>query len=199
MKNKVVMCLLLIGVFLLTGCSHKVSIAPSLDEIREVKIDKKIDIAVGYYISNEDKKLEVVTPGGGGDNIMYLPYKDLEGALNTTLSQVFERVYSLSSINDKAKIKSKNIKYIITMNIMTNSSSTNFLIWPPTDFSIDLTCKATDTLNQPIWEETVSAKGHASATELINNFSLSAQRATEKAFLLMTNKIKNSKYFKDNK
>jgi len=187
----------ILAIIFMSGCSHKISLSPSLNELREVKVGNNIDVNVGYYISNEDKKAEVTTPGGGGDKVKYTPYKDIEAALNTMLSRKFSRVYSLNSMNNKNIIETKNIKYIFTTNIHTNSSSSNILIWPPTDFSIDLTCKAVNTNNQKIWEETVSGKGYANSGELMENFSLSAKRATKEAFSKMliqlekTNKFNN--------
>ena len=74
-----------IATLLLTGCSHKISIDPSLDEIRQTNIENKINVNVGYYISKVNKSKKVNTPGGGGDSVDYTPYKDTESALNTVL------------------------------------------------------------------------------------------------------------------
>lgn len=185
----------ILAILFMSGCSHKISLSPSLDELREVKVANNVDVNVGYYISKEAKKIEVTTPGGGGDKVKYTPYKDIEAALNTMLSRKFSRVYSLNSISDKNVIENKNIKYIFTTKIHTNSSSTNFVIWPPTDFNMDLTCKAIDTNNQKTWEETVSAKGYANSGELMENFSLSAKRATKEAFSKMLIKLEKTNKF----
>jgi hypothetical protein len=182
-------------IFLMSGCSHKISLSPSLDELRGIKVEKKADVNVGYYISSEAKKTEITTPGGGGDKVKYTPYKDTEAALNTMLSRKFSRVYSLNSINDKNIIENKNIRYIFTTNIHTNSSSSNILIWPPTDFTMDLTCSAIDTNGKKIWNETVSAKGYANFDELMGNFSLSAKRATKEAFSKMLKKLEKANKF----
>ncbi|WP_321777167.1 hypothetical protein [Sulfurimonas sp.] len=70
----------IVAITLLSGCSHKISISPSLEDIRETKVEKKVDVNVGYYISKHNKQLKVTTSGGGGDKVEYTPYKDTEGA-----------------------------------------------------------------------------------------------------------------------
>lgn len=180
----------------LTGCSHKISIDPSLEKIRATTIENKIDVNVGYYISKHNKKLKVITPGGGGDKVEYMPYKDTESAFNTILSKVFNRVYSLKSFNDKAYIESKDIRYIFTPTIKTNSSSDSAFTWPPTKFTVALKCEAVSLDGTKIWEETTYEEGNAEYSEFKENFSLSAQRATEKAFQSMLNKLKKSNSFK---
>jgi len=179
-----------IAILLLTGCSHKISIDPSLDEIRLTNIENKINVNVGYYISEFNKNKKVNTPGGGGDSVDYTPYKDTESALNTVLSKIFNKVYSLKTLNDKDYIKIKKIKYIFLPVINTNSSSSSAFTWPPTNFNFELKCKATNTNDKIIWEETIYSEGYASFSEFKNNFSLSAQRATEKAFKSMLIKLK---------
>lgn len=190
---------IIVGAFLIvlfmSGCSHKISITPSLDELRAVQVEKKFEANVAYHISEKMKTTEVTTPGGGGDKITYTPYADVEGALNTMLSKMFTRVYSLSSLNDKKYIEEKGIKYIFKTKIKTNSSSTNILIWPPTNFTVDLTCNAVDTSGKVIWEESVSSDGHAGAGELMGDFSLSAKRATKSAFREMLIKLRNTDKF----
>lgn len=182
-------------VLLLSGCSHKISIAPSLTDIREMQAENKVDLNVGYYISDESKKIASTTPGGGGDNITYTPYADLESALNTMLSQKFKRVYAVKSLEDKEYITNKNIIYLFTTKIKTDSSSTNILIWPPTDFTVELSCNAINLNGEMVWSDTVSTQGHASASELMKDFSLSAKRATEAAFKNMLIKLDKTDKF----
>lgn len=182
-------------VLLLSGCSHKISIAPSLMDVRAMQVENTADVNVGYYISDADKKMATTTPGGGGDNITYTPYADLESALNTTLSRKFKRVYAVKSLEDKAYITNKNIVYLFTTKITTDSSSTNILIWPPTDFTVELSCNAINLNGEMVWSDTVSAKGHASAGELMKDFSLSAKRATETAFKSMLLKLEKTDKF----
>ena len=60
---------------LATGCAHSIQLAPDLDDLRMTAVSDPIDKNVGYYISVADRTAEVVTPGGGGDDVKYFPYK----------------------------------------------------------------------------------------------------------------------------
>ena len=195
-KQHLLLIISILSILLFTGCSHKISINPSLKQIRATPIEKKIDLNVGYYISKYNRNLKVITPAGGGDKVEYMPYKDTESALNTVLSKVFNRVYSLELIGNKTYIESKKIKYIFIPTITTNSSSESIFTWPPTKFTVTLKCEAINLDGIKVWEETVHEKGRAELDEFKNNFSLSAQRATQKAFQSMLNKLKKSNSFK---
>ena len=184
-------------IFFLTGCSHKIKIDPSLDQIRTVKIEKEVNVNVGYFISRQDKIKNVITPGGGGDSVNYTPYLDTEAALNTVLSKIFNRVYSLESPHDQEYIDRKKIKYIFIPTITTQSSSASLFTWPPTNFIFELKCKAIDINHDIIWEELIYSEGYASFDEFKYNFSLSAQRATEKAFYIMMTKLQETNKFKE--
>lgn len=175
-------------VVLITGCAHPININPELSSLRVNKTTQS-DNNVGYFISQEDLTTEVTTNGGGGDDVKYFPYKDTEAALKTILSSKFNKVYTLKSQQDDPLIKDKNIKYIFTPKIKTESSSSSMLTWPPTDFSVELTCVAYDDSGQNIWKKTVSGQGHAEFSEFKTDFSLSAKRASEKAFALMRDEI----------
>ncbi|MEA2019061.1 MAG: hypothetical protein U9N59_11490 [Campylobacterota bacterium] len=196
MKNKLLITISgIFAIILFTGCSHKITLKPSLDEIQTMNIDKKLNLNVGYYISNSDRNKEVITPGGGGDRVDYTPYKDVEVAFKTVLSKKFNNVFSLASINDKNFINTNNIKYVFVPKITTNSFSPSMFTWPPTKFTFNLICKATDTKGNVIWSETILSEGYAEFEEFKNNFSLSAQRATEKAFKNLISKLNQPSSF----
>jgi len=196
MKKKFKLLVLgIFGIILLSGCAHKIKIDPNLDEIRTERVNKVKNINVAYYISDLQKNKEVITPGGGGDKVQYTPYKDTEGALNTILSKVFKGVYSLPSLDDKAFISQNNIKYIFMPTIKTGSSSNSPFTWPPTSFTFELECKAVNMRGKKIWSEKVTSLGHAEFDEFKNNFSLSAQRATEKVFKQMLKKLVQTNKF----
>ncbi|VAW58243.1 hypothetical protein MNBD_GAMMA11-2816 [hydrothermal vent metagenome] len=173
---------------IITGCTHSVQMAPDLSTIRSESTIKSTT-NVGYYISSADLNAEVVSPGGGGDDISYFPYKDTESALKTILSQKFNKVYGLKSKDNNPVIESKNIKFIFSPKIKTDSSSESAFTWPPTDFTVVLTCIAYSANGEQIWKETVTGKGHAEYDEFTNDFSLSAKRASQQAFILMRDKI----------
>lgn len=181
---------------LLVGCAHKIQITPPLENIRNVAMPEPVSSNAGYYISAENRSSAVITPGGGGDSVTYAPYKDTEAALNTILSRNFRRVYSLPSMNDTAFISEKEISYIFTPLIQTNSSSTGIFTWPATDFTFELTCTAVDTGGSEVWAKTVTGEGHADYDEFMKDLGLSGRRAAEAAYLEMMQEISNAGIFK---
>lgn len=178
----------------LAGCSHSIQLTPPLDNIRNVEIQREIDKNVGYYISNSDRNKEVTTAGGGGDKVKYYPYKETEAALNTMLSKVFKKTYSIKDLKDTKFYIEKDISYIFKPAIKTYSSSSSAFTWPPTKFTFELTCTIVNPSdNKMIWNKTVSATGNAEFSEFKEDFSLSARRASEKAFKKMMIEISNAK------
>jgi hypothetical protein len=171
-------------------------LTPDIEKLRQVEVSSTIDKNVAYYISVEDKEKEVTTPGGGGDKVTYKPYADSEAALNTILSKIFSRVYSVNSINDHEYIKKKKISFIFVPKIITNSSSSSLLTWPPTEFTINLTCQAFDENGSVIWEQTVDSKGSAEFSEFKSDFSLAARRASMEVFAALQSEISKEDTFK---
>jgi hypothetical protein len=163
------------------GCAHPIVITPDLAELKSQDTEE-IDKNVGYYISKEDREKKVITSGGGGDKVSYYPYKELESALQQTLSNVFRRVYPLQSQNDTQAIEAHGIAYIFTPTISTNSSSDNVLMWPPTNFTVALACKAVNRESKTIWEKQFTGDGVAEFADYKSDFSLAAKRASLSAF-----------------
>ncbi len=183
-----------LALFITIGCAHQINITPPLNTL-DVDGIGKIDKNVGYYISPVDLSKEVTTPGGGGDKVKYFPYKESEPALNKILSNIFSKVYPLTSIDDKQFISSNNISYIFIPKIETNSSSDSAFTWPPTNFTVSLDCKALDRSGSVIWQKNVKGEGEASFSEFKNDFPLAAKRAVIKAFLKLQEEIIKSRVF----
>ncbi|HED32924.1 MAG TPA: hypothetical protein ENJ08_01720 [Gammaproteobacteria bacterium] len=192
-KIKIYLSLLMLVI--ITGCTHQITMSPDLSVIRSDDTIKS-STNVGYYISPADLNTEVESPGGGGDDISYFPYKDTEIALKTILSQKFNKVYGLKSKDNDPLIKNKNIKFIFSPKIKTDSSSESAFTWPPTDFTVELTCIAYSPDGKQIWKETVTGKGHAEYGDFMNDFSMSAKRASQLAFTIMRDKILSSDVLK---
>lgn len=134
-----------VAVALLVGCAHPISVAPkdealSVNTASQVKLKKQ----VGFYISPESLNLEVTTPGGGGDNVRYFPYRDIEVGYQKMLSSVFDGVIRVSKLSDSAEFERGGLAYVFAPEMITNSGSTGFFTWPPTNFSVDLTSKIRD-------------------------------------------------------
>jgi hypothetical protein len=168
-------------VLITAGCAHPIVVTPDLVDLKYESADP-IDKNVGYYISKENRDKKVITSGGGGDKVSYYPYKELEPALQKTLSNVFRRVYPLQSQDDTKAIEAHSIAYVFTPTISTNSSSDSVVTWPPTNFTVVLACKAVNPEGKTIWEKQFTGDGVAEFGEFKSDFSLSAKRASQSAF-----------------
>jgi hypothetical protein len=185
----------LVGVLALSGCAHQIVITPDLS-----KIDRKdvvpIEKNVGYYISSADREKKVTTPGGGGDKVTYFPYKELEPMIQKILYNQFKDVKRLASANDAKELADNNISYVFLPTIKTNSSSSSALTWPPTDFTVTLTCVAMDQSGNKVWEQEFKENGQAPFSEFKKNFSLSAQRASQAVAAKMQKEINTQAAFR---
>jgi len=172
---------------MLSGCAHQIQINPSTSLFNDS--ETKIDKVVGYHISDQNRKKIVKTAGGGGDKVTYTPYKDTESVLFTVLSNKFKDVFLVKSLEDESFIKENEIKFIFIPEIITHSSSSSAFTWPPTKFTIDLTVKALDSKGNVVWQKQITKTGEAEYDEFKSDFSLSARRATEQAFLQLAQDI----------
>ncbi len=164
---------------LVTGCAHPISMAPDLKVVPDSSA--KIHKQVGYFISAEDLGKEVTTPGGGGDKVKYSPYKDLEAGIYKAFSQVFDGVVKLKSADDKAGIAEHGLNLVIKPTLTTTSYSDSAFTWPPTQFTVDITCVVTDAKGAEVTRLTSQGKGAATFSEFTSDFSLSAKRASQDA------------------
>ena len=188
MKNLALACAILV-ISLLSGCAHQIQINPNTATFEQSK--QKADYVVGYHISDADRSKLVKTPGGGGDDVTYTPYKDTESVLYTVLANKFKDVYLVKSLEDNSFIKDNEIKFVFIPEIKTDSSSSSPFTWPPTRFTVDLKVKAIDSNGAVVWTKQIVKTGEAEFNEFKSDFSLSARRATEQAFLQLAKEIEN--------
>ncbi len=176
---------------LLTGCAHPITMNPDLAQVTG---DKSAVIAksVGYHISESAKALEVTTAGGGGDKVRYFPYRDLEPGLYKALGEAFGNVSRIKNPKDSAELHASGISLLITPEIHTISASESPFTWPPTQFTVDLTCTVTNPAGEPIDVIKVSGYGQASFDEFKANFSLAAVRASNQALKLLIKALTDS-------
>lgn len=192
MKN---ILLLILCVVTLTSCARNIVISPNIAKIeRSSESQTRIKKNVGYYISDESTKLKVITPGGGGDSVTYSPYSDIETAYYKMLTNVFERVHKLKTPSDVNAIKDENLSYIITPKLVTNSSSSSILTWPPTRFTVDLTCEIRDVTGKLIENTRVVGEGQAEFRDLLADHAIAGKRATEDALLKMQSALFDVRY-----
>lgn len=169
---------------LVTGCAHPISLSGDVSQLvgsNTTKSERK----VGLALTDEQRKLEVTGPGGGGDKVSYLPYRDLEAGIYLALSEVFRDVRKVNGLNDP-KVQTEGLTYIVTPTISTTSFSPSLLTWPPTVFTIELTCKVSDLQNKTVAEVRVQGEGRAEFDEFKKDASLSAKRASEDALKKLT-------------
>jgi len=167
-----------VAIAVLSGCAHNISISGDSAALTTGAKPQQIDKIVGLVITDEQRMIDVTTPGGGGDKVTYKPYRDLEFPIYLELSRTFKNVVKLSSFPDEAAARNRGISYIVTPQIVTDSSSPSIVTWPPTDFSVTLTCSVADPSGKIIAQPVVRGSGHAEFDEFKHNLGLAAQRAT---------------------
>ena len=177
---------LAIAVFtaLITGCAHPISLSGDMSQLvgsGTTKVERKVGLAV----TDDQRKLEVTGPGGGGDKVSYLPYRDLEAGIYLSLSEVFRDVRKVNGASDP-KVQAEGLSYIVTPTIATTSFSPSLLTWPPTVFTVELSCKVSDLQNKTVAEVKVQGEGRAEFDEFKKDTSLSAKRASEDALKKLT-------------
>ena len=179
------------------GCAHPITIAPNTDQLARDEAKPRIEKQVAYYISAPNRALRVTTPAGGGDSVSYLLYADLEAGLVRVLGNVFAGVFAIQNPQDKEFLRSKNISYVFTPTITTTSSSRNAFFWPPTDFSVKITCTATDSQEAEVWNVAVQADGGLLAVkETLTDHGIAAKRAAENALKKLQIEIEAAPVFR---
>ena len=93
-------------------------------------------------------------------------------------------------------IAARNIAYIFVPTITTDSSSRSGWIWPPSDFTVSLDCRATDGAGKVIWETSLKAEAHLPLPEVYRDHSRAGKEAIKEAFLELQNRIVTSGAFR---
>jgi len=163
--------------FLVSACSHSIIISPS----ESVKSDLKpvSDKKVAYVLTDDDRNKQFNTEGGGGDKVNYYAYRDVEKVIRDALKSTYSDVYILKSVTDVNSINENNISLIFSPVISTSSGSESMLTWPPTKFSIVLSCDVTDKTGKKIKRISAVGSGKAEYSEFMSDFGLSGRRAAE--------------------
>lgn len=174
-----------------SGCAHPISLTGNAVAIAGTG-SGKLDKGVGLSITDEDRKREVVGPGGGGDKVSYFPYRDLETGLYLALSETFTRVSRVTGAADP-KVKSEGLSYVVTPIIATTSFSPSIVTWPPTIFTVELTCKVVDADGKAVTEVRAMGEGRAEFDEFKSDFSLSAKRASDDALRKLVKALSDAK------
>lgn len=173
----------LVASILLGGCAHSINVSPSMDAVAartSQAAQKKIGVSVGYYISEKNRQLEVTTPGGGGDNVRYYPYEALEVGYRAVLTSL----YRDAAISNSDKPNSNDrFDYVIEPTVITNSGSTGFFTWPPTNFSVDITNTIRDSSGRVVATPRAVGIGTAETGERLKDHGFAGRRAMEDALI----------------
>ena len=167
--------------FLTTGCAHPMMIKPDIAALVAPAEANRISKSIGLYISPENRNKQLTTPGGGGDKVTYHPYVDMETGLYKVLGNVFQNVDVLSSLSDVNSIAKHSLVYIATPDISATSSSSGFITWMATDFTVQLSCRISDLAGRLVVTVSSTGTGHADFSELKSDFSLAGERASSDA------------------
>lgn len=195
MKRYILAALLALSAFLV-GCAHPINMIPDLSSVKAPAGAARIDKTVGYHIADASRALEVTTPGGGGDKVRYFPYRDLEPGFYKALAEVFRDVRKIQNPADKVAVKASGVSLLIVPQIATTSFSDSIVTWPPTMFSVGLTCTITDADGKLLETLTVNGDGRASYNEFVGNFSLAAVRASNDAIAKLVKALSESPHLR---
>ena len=121
------------------------------------------------------------TAGGGSDKIRYFHYRDMEPGFYKALAEVFRGVSKVKDPKNTDDLRQNGIALLIVPEIKTTSSSPSPFTWPPTQFSVTLTCIVTDAMGKQVQKLSVTGNGKAEFDEFKSNFALAAVRATNDA------------------
>ena len=175
----------------LSGCAHQISLTGDVTKLPALTTSP-FNKNVALVITAEQSSHEVITPGGGGDKVSYTPYRDMELSLYVGLGRVFKTVTKLKNIPDVATAQAQHLDYVITPAIKTSSSSSSIVTWPPTDFSLTLTCTVADPSGQAVLVTDVTGTGHAEFDDFKHNFGLAGQRAGVDAISKLQTSLANA-------
>jgi Short C-terminal domain len=176
----------LTAILLTAGCAHPIKVSPDVAKLERVSsTPPRVPATVGYYIPGEVSSVEVTTAGGGGDNIRYYPYTDIEPGFEKMLSNGFTGVVKLNSISDLPGIAHGGTQFIVQPVIVTSSGGSGLFTWPPTNFTVDLTCNVRDIAGALIASPRVVGSGSAETGERIRDHGFAGKRAMEDALTKM--------------
>lgn len=157
------------------ACAHPIVISPLETPVRgDASLSSK---KVAYVMTDADRNKQVTTEGGGGDKVNYFPYRDLEKAIRDALRAVYSDVFVIKSPSDSGAIQGNDISFVFAPEISTSSNSQSMFTWPPTQFTIDLSCNVTDPVGNMILRIRVVGSGAAEFSEFKADFGLAGRRA----------------------
>lgn len=164
---------------LLGACAHPITITPDVASIAASK--PSVQKNAVFVIPTEDRDREVTTGGGGGDQVRYFPYRDIESGMFQILSSIYAKVTLLRTTTDKSLLDASKASYVFLPTLATESSSKSLVTWPPTDFAVTITYKVQDPAGKAVYDNSVQGKGQATFDQFRRERGLAGRLAVEDA------------------
>jgi hypothetical protein len=181
-----------VALVMVAGCAHPIKVTPDITRLE--RVPSPIGAVVGYYIPGVASSVEVTTHGGGGDNVRYFPYNDIEPGFEQMLSNVFSGVVKLTSITNLPSVSYGGPDYVIQPVIVTSSGGSGLFTWPPTNFTVDLTCNIRDSSGSLFASPRVVGTGSADTSERLHDHAIAGKRAMEDTLVKMQAAMLETKF-----
>jgi len=182
------LCLISMTCFTVTACINTINIKPDMARIELVgQSGERLPLHVGYFIP----ETTITTPHIDENNLRYFAYRDMEIAYQKMLTNVFQSVTKLTSIQPDS---SNAVDLVIVPAITTKTEGSDALTWPPTRFSVNLTSNIQSATGKPITTLIVTGTGTAGSTERLKMTGIAGSRAMEEALLKMQSALSNYRY-----
>ncbi|SFP44373.1 hypothetical protein SAMN05216567_106179 [Variovorax sp. OK605] len=177
-----------VATLLLAGCVHPITMITETAPPRSQAhlVPKK----VAYVMTDADRDLEVVTPGGSGDRVSYYPYRDLEKSIRDALRAVYRDVVVLRTAGDAKANETAGVSLVFAPRIRTESSSSSWISWPPTSFIAEVSCVVTDAAGAEVTRVRAAGNGTAEFGEFKGDFGLAARRAATRLTSQLSSEIR---------
>lgn len=172
----------------LAGCVHPITMITETAPARSQAhlVPKK----VAYVMTDADRDIEVVTPGGSGDRVSYYPYRDLEKSVRDALRAVYRDVVVLRTASDAKANEAAGVSLVFSPRVRTESSSTSWISWPPTSFTAEVSCVVTDAAGVEVTRVRATGNGTAEFGEFKGDFGLAARRAATRLTSQLSSEIR---------
>lgn len=181
----------LIVVLIFGGCAHPISLQSDTGSLVGASGAAKSDRKVALAISDAQRARQVTSAGGGGDQVSYFPYRDLETGIYVALAETFAGVTRVSSANDP-KVTQEGASLIFAPEISTTSYSPSLMTWPPTVFTVTIEGTLLAPGGSTGQQIRVQGEGRAEFDEFKSDVSLSAKRAAQDVLRKLVSALKSA-------
>lgn len=175
---------------MLAGCAHPITMITETAPPRSPAylVPKK----VAYVMTDAQRDQQVTTAGGSGDRVSYYPYRDLEKSIRDALRAVYRDVVVLRTAGDARSNEAAGVSLVFTPRIATDSSSSSWISWPPTNFTAEVACVVTDAAGAEVTRVRATGNGTAEFGEFKGDFGLAARRAATRLTAQLSSEIRKN-------